>query len=455
MNPLLNPLTLSRVIRSYIVDTNRIWRLSREKMERYRDRALRRVLIRAKKVPMYQEKYRGVDLESVRSIKDVERLPIITKDDLRGAFPDGLLPDGAKRERYSVISTSGSTGKPVSIFVEPEYMYRTLVFYTRILREYGLKWNKSRIALIIDLSPGSGEEEFFNRSAVPSVSRLIPLKNIKTYHVGDDPGRIMDDLDKFRPEIIGGYPDMIKILANLKNRGKGKNLKPRYIASSGSILDRYSRKYIEETFNCRVFETYGATECSPMAFECKNGNMHVQTDVVNIEFWNGKGERASPGELSDVVITSLIEGGTPIIRYNGVSDLLVLSDRKCDCGMDTPLIDRIEGRKVDVITLPNGRMIPPLAITGIPYKVMLDENLMIIEQFQIVQERYDKVDINVVFKECDDEGKERLKIKLKKAFSELLEGVEINIREVEEIKTKRREGLATPPPVVISKVRGE
>ena len=453
MNPLLNPITLSKVIKSYLTDADRIWRYSKEKLERYRDKAFRRILKNATKIPMYREKYKDVDIGKIKGIDDIEKLPITTKDDFRNAFPDKLLPDKAKKDRYSVISTSGSTGKPVSIFVEPLFMYKTLIFYTRVLKEYNLSWRKNRIALLIDLSPGSGEEEFFSRSAIPSIDRVIPLKNIRVYHVGDDPERIMEDLNKFKPEIIGGYPDIMKILATLKNRGKGENVNPRYIASSGAILDRYSREYLEETFNARVFETYGATECSPMAFECKEGNMHIQADIINIEFWNGRGEKASPGELSEIVITSLIEGGTPVIRYNGVSDLLVPSDRECSCGMNTPIIERIEGRKIDTIVLPDGRMIPPLAITGIPYQVMSDVGSRIIEQFQIVQERYDKIDILVVFKECDDKEKNTVKTKLKEAFVEALGDVDINVKEVKEIKTNRREGIATPPPVVISKVR--
>ena len=453
MNPLLNPITLSKVIKSYLTDADRIWKCSKEKLERYRDKAFRRILKNATKIPMYREKYKDVDIGKIKGIGDIEKLPITTKDDFRNAFPDKLLPDKAKKDRYSVISTSGSTGKPVSIFVEPLFMYKTLIFYTRVLKEYNLSWRKNRIALLIDLSPGSGEEEFFSRSAIPSIDRVIPLKNIRVYHVGDNPERIMEDLNKFKPEIIGGYPDIMKILATLKNRGKGENVNPRYIASSGAILDRYSREYLEETFNARVFETYGATECSPMAFECKEGNMHIQADVVNIEFWNGRGEKASPGELSEIVITSLIEGGTPVIRYNGVSDLLVPSDRECSCGMNTPIIERIEGRKIDTIVLPDGRMIPPLAITGIPYQVMSDVGSRIIEQFQIVQERYDKIDILVVFKECDDKEKNTVKTKLKEAFVEALGDVDINVKEVKEIKTNRREGIATPPPVVISKVR--
>ncbi|HDN59419.1 MAG TPA: phenylacetate--CoA ligase family protein [Candidatus Marinimicrobia bacterium] len=453
MNPLMSPGVLLKVVKCYLFDVDRIWKYSEEKMNRYRDRAFLRILKRAMTIPMYQDKYRNVDLKQIKGLEDIEKLPVVTKDDFREAFPDKLLPKGAKRENYRVMSTSGSTGKPVSIFVEPVFMYYTLLYFTRALKEYGLSWRKSKIALIVDISPGSGEDLFFNRDAVPSVRRVFSLDNIRVYHVGDDPKKIMEDLNKFRPEMIGGYPDILKILAILKEKGMGENVNPKYIASSGAILDGYTRKYMEEVFNARVFETYGATECTPMAIECKKGNMHLQSDIVHMEFWNGKGEHASPGELAEIIITSLVPGGTPVIRYDGVSDLLVLSDKECDCGMHSPVIDRIEGRKVDSIVLPDGTFIPPLAITGIPYQVLQECNSKIIEQFQIVQEDYDRIDILVVLRYDNEKEKEKVFSRLKEEFSKNLKGASVNIKEVKEIKMNRREGLATPPPVVISKVK--
>ncbi|RLF51639.1 MAG: hypothetical protein DRN19_02450 [Thermoplasmata archaeon] len=453
MNPLMKPGVLLKVVKCYLFDVNRIWRYSEEKMNRYRDRAFLRVLKRAMTIPMYRDKYGNVDLKQIRGLEDIERLPVVTKDDFREAFPDKLLPKDARKESYRVMSTSGSTGKPVSIFVEPVFMYYTLLYFTRALKEYGLSWRKSKIALIVDISPGSGEDLFFNRDAVPSVRRVFSLDNIRVYHVGDNPEKIMKDLNKFRPEMIGGYPDILKILAILKEKGMGENVNPKYIASSGAILDKYTRKYMEEVFNARVFETYGATECTPMAIECREGNMHIQSDIVHMEFWNGKGERASPGELAEIIVTSLVPGGTPVIRYNGISDLLVLSDKDCECGMHSPLIDRIEGRKVDSIVLPDGTFIPPLAITGIPYQVLQECNSKIIEQFQIVQEDYDRIDILVVLRYDNEEEKEKVFSRLKEEFSKNLKGASVNIKEVKEIKMNRREGLATPPPVVISKVK--
>lgn len=453
MNPLLHPVTFLKVVKCYLFDVDRIWRCPKEKIERYRDKAFLRTLKRAMTIPLYREKYKNVKLEEIKGIGDIEKLPIVTKDDLREAFPDKLLPEGAKKENYRIMSTSGSTGRPVSILIEPIYMYKVLLYYTRALKEYGLSWRKSKIALIVDISPGSGEDVFFNRDAVPSVSKIIPVNNIKTYHVGDDPKKIMDDLNKFKPEMIGGYPDILKILATLKEKGEGKDVNPKFIASSGAILDRYTRKFMEEVFNARVYETYGTTECTPMAIECKEGKMHIQSDVVHMEFMNGRGEPAAPGELAEIIITSLIEGATPIVRYDGVKDILVLSSEECDCGMHSPVIDRIEGRKIDCIVLPDGKIIPPLSITGIPYHVMEELNTKILEQFQIVQEDYDRIDVLVVLKEGSEKEKEKVISKLEEEFSKSLKGVQVNVKEVKRIEINRRDGLATPPPMVISKVK--
>ena len=105
MNPLMSPGVLLKVVKCYLFDVDRIWKYSEEKMNRYRDRAFLRILKRAMTIPMYQDKYRNVDLKQIKGLEDIEKLPVVTKDDFREAFPDKLLPKGAKRENYRVMST--------------------------------------------------------------------------------------------------------------------------------------------------------------------------------------------------------------------------------------------------------------------------------------------------------------------------------------------------------------
>ncbi|MCD6474480.1 MAG: hypothetical protein J7K47_06230, partial [Thermoplasmata archaeon] len=64
MNPFLNPVTLAKVAKYYLTDVNRVWK-SKEAIERYRRKAFRRILKYAMKVPMYREKYKGIDIDSI------------------------------------------------------------------------------------------------------------------------------------------------------------------------------------------------------------------------------------------------------------------------------------------------------------------------------------------------------------------------------------------------------
>ena len=158
----------------------------------------------------------------------------------------------------------------------------------------------------------------------------------------------------------------------------------------------------------------------------------------------------------NIIVTRLFGRGTPIVRYTGISDFLVKSDKKCDCGINTPIIERIDGRQVDSIILPNGSYIPPSAFTGIPHKVMHNLKTDKINRFQIIQQSINEVEILIVI---DEDSRnvgpsiDKIKQELQKAFEKKLgEGIKITVKEVDQI-TMIRPGSATPPPVAISKVK--
>ena len=93
----------------------------------------------------------------------------------------------------------------------------------------------------------------------------------------------MNSIAGFHPDFLGGYPGVLRALAVLKRRGMGEGVQPRVMASSGAVLDGYTRGYIEKAFDCRVFDVYGSTEAGPVAFECQEGRYHVHTDFVVVE----------------------------------------------------------------------------------------------------------------------------------------------------------------------------
>jgi len=267
-------------------------------------------------------------------------------------------------------------------------------------------------------------------------------------HVGEDVEKLIEKIDAFRPKFIGGYPGVLRALAVLKRKGYGKNIEPEVMASSGAVLDDYTKKYIEEAFNARIFDVYGSTEGGPIAFECRKGNYHIHYDMVHLEFLDENGKPVEYGKPGHVIVTKLYGNATPIIRYNGMNDFVIPLARKCGCGINSPLIEKVAGRMVDALVMPSGRIVPPFAVTGIPAKVMERLGSNILQQFQIVQESVDEINVYLVM-EGSKKERERVKKEIKKDFEKKLEkGIKVEVFEVDKIES---DGLL--PREVISKVK--
>ena len=418
-----------------------------EKIERYRERAFQRVLRNAMKTPMYREKYRGIDLSRI-TLKTIDRLPILTKQDIRKHFPHGVVPEGYDTRRALTVSTSGSTGQPTSIYTDFYTIIKALMGFIRELEACGMSW-RTRMSVIVDLTPRAIEEAYLVKG--------MPFKfnHVQLLDVGENVERMIEKIDAFRPRFIGGYPGVLMALAVLKRKGYGTHIEPEVIASSGAVLDEYTKRYIEETFNARVFDVYGSTEAGPVAFECRKGNYHIHHDMVHLEFLDDRGEPVAFGTPGHIVVTKLYGNATPIIRYNGLNDFVIPLERRCDCGINTPLIEKIGGRRADSITLPDGTIIPPSAITGIPGKVMEKFNTNKILQFQILQRSAEHVEVLVVIdEELRNVGPtvDELFRELRKKFEERFKNkIQVDIMEVEKIE--KPADLDTPAPVVTSMVR--
>ena len=457
MNPLLNPVFLSGLIRSYLLDVNRVWRCSEKQIEKYQDKALRRLIKYAYTVPLYHRKYKnaGIHPQDIQGTKDITKLPFITKKDFRSSTVEDLLPKGANIQNYAAVSTTGSTGKPVTLYSDPNTIFHTFIGFIRMIREHNVSWSKTRMAIIADLTPDSAEAAYFTQTALPNLKTFFSLKNMKAFHVGEKPEKLLADIAAFNPEFLGGYPEIIKTLAILKRQGGGANLQPRVIGTSGAIVDEYTRSYITKTFDAKLFDVYGATECSPMAFQCRMDTYHLHPDFVYMEFLDTQEKESLTGDGGNIIVTRLFGHGTPVIRYSGISDFVEPSSRSCSCRLHAPVIERIGGRQVDAIVLPDGTKILPSSITGIPHHVMHQYHTDKIQQFQIIQQSLTEIEVLLVIDEqlrSLGPSVEELINALKKEFVKRLgTDVTITVREVDKI-TMVRPGAATPPPVVISKV---
>ncbi len=455
MNPFLNPVFALRMLARYLGDPGRAWRATPEQLRRYQNRALRRTIRYAWTVPLYRRKWRtaGIEPGDVRTIDDLHKLPLTTKQELIDAFPDGIVPRGYDRDSAYLVGTSGSSGQPMQMYKDMEYITVEALAGVRQLKAYDMHWRTTRVTNIGDFSvPGTSDEESLKKGLLGNLSTFFSLDNYQNLYTGEEARMLIEQMNAFQPELLIGYTSVLMGLATLKRNGHGARVTPRVVISSGEVLDDYSRRYIQDAFEAPVVDLYATTEGGSIAFECLDREFHLNSDFVHVEVLDRDGSPMPPGEFGSLVITRLYPGGTPIIRYTGLNDVAALAGERGSCGMQTPLLQQLEGRKKDAVILPDGSIYPP-ATFPMPLATAAERfDTLQIQRFQVVQRDLDDICIRVVLREgrSDDEAAALIDAIQKEYRRDMLPGeVQLTVEEVDEVETP--EGHESPP-IVISRI---
>ena len=456
MYEFVNPIISIPFIKNVIFDSKRLNNLTPKNMLKYRNNALKKTIKYAYTVPLYKKKYESADIHpsDIKDINDIKKLPFITKKDIVDNFPNGIVPINYNKDKAQVVSTSGSTGKPVTFYTDFSTMSRTAGLNLRSLNMFNLNWRKVRVAHIGNFSQGKADSAF--EKGFFSKLRLFYNSNNYLLLNNFDPIKdIIEKLDNFNPDIILSYPITFKNLAFLKNKGYGKNIKPKVLNVGGYVLDEYTKKYVEDAFNCRMLNVYSSAESgADIAFECMEGTWHINHDFYHVETVDENMNVLGEGKLGHILITRLFGQGTPIIRYLGMDDWIKLVDNySCKCGLNTPIIkDGVRGRTSTCVVLPDGRVFPSASFAIISV-ILNDLKTKKVSQFQIVQKKIDEIDILIVI----DEDLRDVGVSVDLIIKHITEAYErkvgpdvtINVKEVKEIKSLK----GKPSPLLISHVK--
>ena len=460
LNPLLNPFESLPLLKSSILDPGRLKRSSPESLKRYQDKSLRKIVKYAYRVPLYHDKYKkaGIHPSDIKGIDDIVKIPMVSKDDLRSYFPDGLVPKGYNKEKVHVICTGGTTGKSVSLFTEFLNIGQAGQLQIREMGTFGLNWRSSRNAHIGNLNECRVDQvvmdHFFRH-----MGKFFSIDNRVDIDVSTPIREIVNRLNSFKPEVIFTYPAIFQQLAFQKRKGLGENIKPKVLYCGGSVLDEYTRIYVEDAFGCPLLNTYRSVEANGIiASECKHHTWHIHSDFYFIEAVDDNLEPVKEGKNGHIVLTRIFGRGTPIIRYTGIDDWIKIQNNfDCGCGLKTPvLVDGVKGRKKGAIVLPNGRVFPPGAFCFIE-PVLTNHKTFKVKQYQVIQKKVHEIEILLVIDEnlrdigvsvdtIKKEIKERYRVKTGP-------DVKITVREVDKIK--HLGDASKPVPIVVSHVKPE
>lgn len=300
----------------------------------------------------YQKKLEGIDIDSIKSQEDFEKLPFTWKGDLREAYPLGLqaVPD---EEIIRIHSSSGTTGTPVIIPYTQNDVDDWTIMFKRCYETAGIT-NLDRI----QITPGYGLWTAgigFQNGAEKLGAMVIPMGPGNT----DKQLRMMMDM---KSTVLCSTSSYALLLAEeIAKRGIGDKI---YLKKGVIGSERWGekmRRRIASELGVKLYDIYGLTEVYgpgigiSCEYEC---GMHYWDDYLYFEIVNPKtGELVPDGEIGELVITTLKKEGAPLIRYR-THDLTRFIPGECKCGCKYPRIDTIIGRTDDMIKVKGVNIFP-------------------------------------------------------------------------------------------------
>ena len=343
-------------------------------------------------VPYYRKKMeeKGVTPDDIKGVDDLYKLPFLCKDDLREAYPYGLLGMPLS-DCVRIHSTSGTTGK------------RVVAFYTQhdvdlwedccaraIVAAGGTKEDVCQVAYGYGLfTGGSGLHGGSHKVGCLT----LPMSSGNT----DRQLQFMTDLGA---TIICCTPSYAAYLAeSIHENGLRDQIKLKAGIFGAEAWSEDMRKDIEDKLGIKAYDIYGLTETSGpgVAFECEaQTGMHINEDHFIAEIIDPEtGEVLPEGEKGELVFTAITKEAFPLLRYR-TRDICVLSREKCSCGRTFVKMCKPMGRSDDMLIIRGVNVFPSQIET-----VLLQEGFS--PNYQIVVDRVNNSDTFEVLVEMTPE----------------------------------------------------
>lgn len=329
---------------------------SREEIERIQlERLQKQVKHVYANVPYYRNlmDQKNVKPEDIKTLKDLAKLPFLSKADLRDNYPDGLLAV-PKSEVRRIQSTSGTTGKRVIAFytahdldVWAECCARAIVAaggtkddvvhvsygYGLFTGGMGLHDGSYKVgSMTLPMSSGNTERQIqFMRDLGSTILCCTPSYAAYIGETIKEMGLTPDDI-KLKAGIFGAEP-----------------------------WTENMRRDIEKSLGIKAYDIYGLTElCGPgVSFECSDQHgMHINEDHFIAEIIDpDTGEVLPYGEKGELVLTSIDKEAFPLIRYR-TRDICILKPEKCPCGRTHVRMSKPMGRSDDMLIIRGVNVFP-------------------------------------------------------------------------------------------------
>ena len=294
----------------------------------------------------------------IRTIEDLRRLPVTTKQDLQLRNKDFLCVDSSQIVDY--VTTSGTLGEPVVFALTENDLDR--LGYNELSSFTMAGCSRNDIMQLMTTI----DRRFMAGLAYWLGARALGMGVIR---VGNGiPELQWNTINSIHPTVCMCVPSfLMKLIAFAEENGidyrscslrKAICIGEALRQPDGNLTTLGSRIH-EKWPELELYSTYASTEMQASFTECSChcGN-HVPADLIIVEFLDDEGNPVAEGESGEVTITTLGVEGMPLVRFR-TGDICIHYDSPCACGRNSTRLSSVIGRKGQMIKFKGTTLYPP------------------------------------------------------------------------------------------------
>lgn len=350
----------------------------------------------ASTVPYYQQLFaaNGIIIPEQITAKFLQHIPVSTRSSVQQAaaqMESLRLPADHGISQFS--TTSGSTGRPVRFartavtqtlglaFALREHLWHARDFSGKLC---AIRWFPRGTA-----EPPSG---IHNPTWGPIVAPVFASGPSAALNVVAPLGEQIDWLLNEQPDYLVSFPSNLVALSLYASAQNIILPRLREIRTIGETVTDHARHLIQQVWQTRLVDLYSCEEAGYLALQCpESDHYHVQSENILLEIIDAEGRPCPPGKTGQVLISTLHNYATPLIRYE-IGDMAEFGE-PCSCGRGLPVIRKIHGRKRNRLILPSGQNVfPYLGEHG----EISRETGVEVHQFQCIQHSLEEIELKLV-----------------------------------------------------------
>ncbi|OZU88234.1 hypothetical protein CIL03_11305 [Virgibacillus indicus] len=288
--------------------------------------------------------------KSYSKYKKIEDCPVIQKKVIKENY-DEFLSGKYNKDELIPMTTSGSYGTPFTFYLtkqKKEMQHAEVTFFSRWANfDIGVKhgYVASKIK--------SKKDQFIQNQL--SIAPFI----ISEKWLSDEMQRIISK----KVKVLIGYPSAIGAIAKYFI-ANNKFYELDGVITISEVLTDDVRESVRKAFGVNALSRYSTEELGVLSIECEKENKHHLNNInYIIELLDENDKTVKPGETGRVIVTDLYSYAMPLIRYD-TGDLAILGKGYCSCGLKTPYLETLSGRKLEEIYSTDGTVIASMALSG-------------------------------------------------------------------------------------------